>query len=97
MLDHDVVFRLPAARLPLNFGLGMGAEVHMRSVEPYEERHVRLDLALEEILGSQSRAARALVAAMVLYNFGVALILAAAASGHTWSASPCGRPLYCTR
>jgi hypothetical protein len=46
---------------------------------------------------AQSRAARGLVAAMVLYNFGVAAILGAAGIGRSRSASLCGRPLCCTR
>ena len=41
MVDHDVVvFRLPAAGQTEGFGFGMGAEVHVRGVEPDEERHV---------------------------------------------------------
>ena len=42
MVDHDVVvFRLPAAGLAQALGLGMGAEVHVRGVEPHEETAYR--------------------------------------------------------
>ena len=50
VVDHRVVvLGLPAPRLPDALGLGVGAEVHVRGVEPDEERGVGLVLSLDEI------------------------------------------------
>src|SRR5580692_4849232 len=47
---------------------------------------------------TKSRAARGLVAAMVIYNLGVALVLGLPASDRCQQVSSCGRrPLCCTR
>ena len=52
VVDHDVVvFRLPAAGLAQALGLGMGPEVHVRGVEPHEERLIGLGLAVDVFRG----------------------------------------------
>ena len=52
MIDHRVVIiRLPAARLALALGLGVGEQMHVGGVEPYEERFAVLVLAPDKILG----------------------------------------------
>jgi hypothetical protein len=43
-----VVGRLPAPGLAEALGLGMGAKVHVRGVEPQEERRVGFVLGLDE-------------------------------------------------
>jgi len=48
VVDHDVVvFRLPAPGLAQALGLGMGAEVHVRGVEPHEEGLIGFGLAVD--------------------------------------------------
>src|SRR5208282_5760571 len=50
VIDHRVVVRrLPASRLSLALRLGVGEEMHVRGVEPDEERLARVVLALDEI------------------------------------------------
>ena len=52
MVDHRVVIgRLPAAGLAKAFRLGVGPQVHVRGVDPAEERFAGLVLALDEVLG----------------------------------------------
>ena len=52
VVDHDVVvFRLPAPGLAQAFGLGMGPKVHVRGVEPHEERLIGLGLAVDVFRG----------------------------------------------
>src|SRR5215469_16425306 len=51
VLDHHVmIVRLPAAGPAFKLGLDMGAQMHMRGVEPDEERNAGLDLALQEVI-----------------------------------------------
>ena len=52
VVDHRVVIgRLPASGLSEALRLGVRVEVHVRGVEPDEERLARVVLALDEILG----------------------------------------------
>ena len=52
VVDHRVVVRrLPAAGLPEALGLRVRAEVHVRRVDPAEERLAPLVLALDEVRG----------------------------------------------
>ncbi|MET3930376.1 hypothetical protein ABIE51_002263 [Lysobacter sp. OAE881] len=52
VVDHCVVVRrLVRAGLPDAFGLGVRDEMHVRGVEPHEERLAGLVLALDEIAG----------------------------------------------
>ena len=52
VLDHGVVvLRLPVPGLALALRFDMGAEVHVRRVEPHEERRLRLDRVPDEALG----------------------------------------------
>ena len=50
VIEHRVVIlRLPAPGAANALGLGMGAEMHVRRVEPNEERCLRLVLTADEI------------------------------------------------
>ena len=52
VVDHRVVIgRLPAARLAEALLLGVREQVHVRGVEPHEERLAGLVLPLDEVLG----------------------------------------------
>ena len=59
VVDHRVVIgRLPASRLAEALGLGVRVEMHVRRVEPDEERLAGVVLALDEILGGARRIRR---------------------------------------
>ena len=52
VVDHDVmVLGLPAAGLAQALRLGVGAEVHVRGVEPHEEGHAGVIVTLDEVDG----------------------------------------------
>ena len=53
VVDHRVVvLRLPPSGLAAALGLVVGAEVHVRRVEPHEERRLRGVLAVDEVAGA---------------------------------------------